>query len=43
MMNLFPAGDECDTDDDNDGVADEQDNCRLTANADQEVDPLCKY
>ncbi|CAB4023476.1 cartilage oligomeric matrix, partial [Paramuricea clavata] len=33
-------GDECDPDDDNDGVADETDNCRLTANADQEVDPL---
>lgn len=29
-------GDECDDDDDNDGVPDNKDNCRLVPNADQE-------
>ncbi len=31
----FYLGDECDPDDDNDGVPDELDNCRLIANPDQ--------
>ena len=39
----FPTGDECDPDDDNDGVLDKDDNCRLTANRDQKVDPICKF
>ena len=29
------TGDECDSDDDNDGVPDRIDNCRLVSNADQ--------
>lgn len=28
-------GDECDDDDDNDGILDTDDNCRLVANSDQ--------
>lgn len=32
---LSRQGDECDDDDDNDGVLDEDDNCRLVVNPDQ--------
>lgn len=32
---FFFQGDECDDDDDNDGVLDENDNCRLVANPDR--------
>ena len=31
----FVQGDDCDDDDDNDGVLDDVDNCRLVANPDQ--------
>lgn len=34
-MFFFCQGDECDDDDDNDGILDEQDNCRLVPNQDQ--------
>lgn len=38
----FGQGDECDDDDDNDGILDENDNCRLVPNPDQkDSDSLC--
>ena len=34
-ISVIPTGDECDSDDDNDGIPDELDNCRLIMNTDQ--------